>query len=206
MADKPKLGSELVLYQTEDGSTRVEVRLENETVWLTQNQMAELFESSIPNVSIHIRNIFQEGELRQDSVVKEFLTTAADGKKYQTRFYNLDVIISVGYRIKSLRGTQFRIWATKRLREYIVKGSTMDDERLKQSGGGGFFEELLARIRDIRSSEKVFFSSSASETSLRTPARSRTATRSPRPNANTRNSASWTPQTPARSKWTSRRP
>jgi hypothetical protein len=157
MADKPKLGSELVLYQTEDGSTRVEVRLENETVWLTQNQMAELFESSIPNVSIHIRNIFQEGELRQDSVVKEFLTTAADGKNYQTRFYNLDVIISVGYRVKSLRGTQFRIWATKRLREYIVKGFTMDDERLKQTGGGGYFEELLARIRDIRSSEKVFW-------------------------------------------------
>jgi hypothetical protein len=157
MAEQPKSGSELVLYQTEDGSTRVEVRLENETVWLTQNQMAELFETSIPNVSIHIRNIFQEGELRQDSVVKEFLTTAADGKNYQTRFYNLDVIISVGYRVKSLRGTQFRIWATKRLREYIVKGFTMDDERLKQAGGGGYFEELLARIRDIRSSEKVFW-------------------------------------------------
>ena len=157
MAEEPKSGSELVLYQTEDGSTRVEVRLENETVWLTQNHMAELFETSVPNVSIHIRNIFQDGELRQDSVVKEFLTTAADGKNYQTRFYNLNVIISVGYRVKSLRGTQFRIWATKRLREYIVKGFTMDDERLKQAGGGGYFEELLARIRDIRSSEKVFW-------------------------------------------------
>jgi hypothetical protein len=157
MAETPKSSSELVLYQTEDGSTRVEVRLENETVWLTQNQMAELFESSVPNVSIHIRNIFKEGELRQDSVVKEFLTTAADGKNYQTRFYNLDVIISVGYRVKSLRGTQFRIWATQRLREYIVQGFTMDDERFKEAGGGVYFERLLARIRDIRSSEKVFW-------------------------------------------------
>jgi hypothetical protein len=157
MADEPKPKSELVLYQTEDGRTRVEVRLENETVWLTQAQMAELFESSIPNVSIHIRNIFKEGELQQNSVVKEFLTTATDGKNYLTRFYNLDVIISVGYRVKSLRGTQFRIWATQRLREYIVKGFTMDDDRLKQAGSGGYFDELLARIRDIRSSEKVFW-------------------------------------------------
>jgi hypothetical protein len=157
MADDTKPKSELVLYQTEDGRTRVDVRLENETVWLSQAQMAELFESSIPNVSIHLRNVFKEGELRQDSVVKEFLTTAADGKNYLTRFYNLDVIISVGYRVKSLRGTQFRIWATQRLREYIVKGFAMDDERLKQAGGGGYFDELLARIRDIRSSEKVFW-------------------------------------------------
>ncbi len=133
------------------------MRLENETVWLTQAQMAELFESSVPNVSIHIRNLFKEGELRQSSVLKEFLTTAADGKNYLTRFYNLDVIISVGYRVKSLRGTQFRIWATQRLREFIIKGFTLDDERLKQAGGGGHFEELLERIRDIRSSEKVFW-------------------------------------------------
>ncbi|MBI4333764.1 MAG: virulence RhuM family protein [Chloroflexi bacterium] len=119
--------------------------------------MAELFQTSIPNVSMHIRNVFAEGELQPGSVVKEFLTTAADGKNYKTSFYNLDVIISVGYRVKSHRGTQFRIWATQRLREYIVKGFTLDDERLKQGGGGNYFEELLARIRDIRSSEKVFW-------------------------------------------------
>lgn len=147
----------MLLYQTSDGRTRLEVRLENETVWLNQNQMAELFQTSIPNVSMHIRNIFAEGELQQSSVVKEFLTTAADSKNYQTKFYNLDVIISVGYRVKSHRGTQFRIWATQRLREYIVKGFTMDDERLKRGGGGNYFEELLARLRDIRSSEKVFW-------------------------------------------------
>jgi hypothetical protein len=149
--------SQLLLYQTEDGKTRLEVRLENETVWLTQNQMAELFQTSIPNVSMHIRNVFAEGELQPGSVVKEFLTTAADGKNYQTKFYNLDVIISVGYRVKSHRGTQFRIWATQRLREYIVKGFALDDERFKRAGGGNYFEELLARIRDIRSSEKVFW-------------------------------------------------
>ncbi len=154
-AGKP--GGEIVLYQTEDQQTRIQVRLENETVWLTQTQMAELFQTSVPNVSMHIRNIFAEGELRPESVVKEFLTTAADGKNYRTGHYNLDVIISVGYRVKSHRGTQFRIWATQRLREYIIKGFTLDDERLKQTGGGGYFEELLARIRDIRSSEKVFY-------------------------------------------------
>ena len=148
---------QFLLYQTSDGQTRLEVRLENETVWLTQNQMAELFQTSIPNVSMHIRNVFGEGELQPDSVVKEFLTTATDGKNYQTKFYNLDVIISVGYRVKSHRGTQFRIWATQRLREYIVKGFALDDERLKRAGDGNYFEELLARIRDIRSSEKVFW-------------------------------------------------
>ena len=155
MNDEPQ--SQLLLYQTEDGKTRLEVRLENETVWLTQNQMAELFQTSIPNVSMHIRNVFAEGELQPGSVVKEFLTTAADGKNYQTKFYNLDVIVSVGYRVKSHRGTQFRIWATQRLREYIVKGFALDDERFKRAGGGNYFEELLARIRDIRSSEKVFW-------------------------------------------------
>ena len=155
MNDEPQ--SQLLLYQTEDGKTRLEVRLENETVWLTQNQMAELFQTSIPNVSMHIRNVFAEGELQPGSVVKEFLTTAADRKNYQTKFYNLDVIISVGYRVKSHRGTQFRIWATQRLREYIVKGFALDDERFKRAGGGNYFEELLARIRDIRSSEKVFW-------------------------------------------------
>ena len=155
---KPK--SELILYQTEDNRTRIEVRLENETVWLTQAQMAELFETTIPNVSMHIRNILAEGELQAGSVVKEFLTTAADGKNYTTKFYNLDVIISVGYRVKSHRGTQFRQWATQRLREYIVKGFTMDDERLKNPPGKGqkdYFDELLQRIRDIRSSERRFY-------------------------------------------------
>ena len=153
----PAPGDEFLLYQTEDGRTRIQCRFENETIWLTQAQMAELFQTSIPNVSMHIRNVFAEGELQADSVVKESLTTAADGKNYTTKFFNLDVIISVGYRVKSLRGTQFRIWATQRLREYIVKGFTMDDERLKQRGAGNYFEELLARIRDIRSSEKVFW-------------------------------------------------
>ena len=155
--NEPAPKSEVILYQTEDGKTRLEVRVDKDTVWLTQNQMADLFQTSIPNVSMHIRNLFSENELRPDSVVKEFLTTAADGKNYQTRFYNLDVIISVGYRVKSQRGTQFRMWATQRLREYIVKGFALDDERLKRSGGGNYFEELLARIRDIRSSEKVFW-------------------------------------------------
>ena len=157
MSDETLPQSEIILYQTEDGQTRVQVRLEQETVWLTQKLMAELFQTSIPNVSMHIRNVFAEGELQAGSVVKEFLTTAADGKSYNTQHYNLDVIISVGYRVKSQRGTQFRIWATQRLREYIVKGFTMDDERLKQSGGGAYFDELLERIRDIRSSEKAFW-------------------------------------------------
>ena len=148
---------ELILYQTGDGKTRVEVRLQDETVWLSQKLMAELFQTSVPNINMHIGNIFEEGELAADSVIKDFLTTAADGKNYQTKFYNLDVIISVGYRVKSLRGTQFRIWATQRLREYLIKGFTLDDERLKQAGGGRYFDELLARIRDIRSSEKVFW-------------------------------------------------
>jgi len=155
MSNEPH--SQFLLYQASDGQTRLEVRLENETVWLSQNQMAELFQTSIPNVSMHIRNVFAEGELQPGAVVKEFLTTAADGKNYKTSFYNLDVIISVGYRVKSHRGTQFRIWATQRLREYIVKGFSLDDQRLKRAGGGNYFEELLARIRDIRSSEKVFW-------------------------------------------------
>ena len=157
MSDEILPQSEFILYQTEDGGTRVQCRFENETVWLTQQQMAELFQTTKQNVGQHLKSLFAEGELVQDSVVKESFTTAADGKNYATRFYNLDVIISVGYRVKSLRGTQFRIWATQRLREYIVKGFTMDDERLKQSGGGEYFDELLERIRDIRSSEKAFW-------------------------------------------------
>ena len=155
MSNEPQ--SLFLLYQTSDGQTRLEVRLENETVWLSQNQMAELFQTTKQNISLHIRNIFKEGELPECSVVKEYLTTAADGKNYKTSFYNLDVIISVGYRVKSHRGVQFRIWATQRLREYIVKGFTLDDERLKRAGGGNYFDELLARIRDIRSSEKAFW-------------------------------------------------
>ena len=155
MSDEPK--SQLLLYQAPDGRTRLEVRLQGETVWLTQAQMAELFQRERSVITKHIRNIFEEGELAEDSVCAEFCTTAADGKNYQTVHYNLDVIISVGYRVKSHRGTQFRIWATQRLREYIVKGFTLDDERLKRAGGGNYFEELLARIRDIRSSEKVFW-------------------------------------------------
>ncbi len=157
MSDEALPQSEIIFYQTEDGGTRVQCRFENETVWLTQQQMAALFQTTKQNVGLHLKNLFAERELVQDSVVKESFTTAADGKRYATRFYNLDVIISVGYRVKSLRGTQFRIWATRRLREYIVKGFTMDDERLKQSGGGEYFDELLERIRDIRSSEKVFW-------------------------------------------------
>lgn len=149
--------SNIIIYQTEDGKTKIETRLEDETVWLTQAQLCELFQKSKATVSEHIKNIFEEGELDSNSVVRNFRTTAADGKSYNTAFYNLDVIISVGYRVKSHQGTKFRQWATARLREYIVKGFTMNDELLKQAGGGNYFEELLARIRDIRSSEKVFW-------------------------------------------------
>ncbi len=149
--------SEFLLYNTEDGRTRIQVRLENETVWLTQKSMAELFQKDVRTINEHIQNIFDEGELDSESVIRKFRIPAADGKLYETNHYNLDVIISVGYRVKSHRGTQFRIWATQRLREYIIKGFTLDDERLKEAGGGNYFDELLARIRDIRSSEKVFW-------------------------------------------------
>lgn len=147
----------LIIYQTEDGRTKIDVRMEDETVWLSQTQMAELFQTTKQNISLHINNVFKEGELSQNTVVKEYLTTASDGKNYRTNFYNLDVIISVGYRVKSLRGTQFRIWANSILKEYLVKGFSMNDELLKKAGGGNYFDELLARIRDIRSSEKVFW-------------------------------------------------
>ena len=150
--------SELLLYQTEDGQTKIDVRLEEETVWLSQKQMVELFQTTKQNVSLHIRNIFNEGELDEISVVKDYLTTASDGKQYSINFYNLDVIISVGYRVKSHRGTQFRIWATKQLKEYIVKGFVLNDEKLKETGyTNQYFEELFERIRDIRSSEKIFY-------------------------------------------------
>lgn len=148
---------ELILYQTEDGKTKIEVRLQDETVWLSLKQLADLFQRDNSVVSKHIRNIFAEGELAPDAVIANFAITASDGKTYQVDHYNLDMIIAVGYRVNSLRGTQFRIWATHRLREYIIKGFTMDDERLKQAGGGNYFDELLARIRDIRSSEKMFW-------------------------------------------------
>jgi len=157
MKPNPKSKSEIVLYQTEDGKTRLEVQFQGETAWLTQKLMSELFQKDVRTINEHIQNIFEEGELSPDLVIRKFRITAADGKSYETQHYNLDVIISVGYRVKSHRGTQFRIWATQRLREYIVKGFTMDDERLKRGGGGNYFEELLARIRDIRSSEKVFW-------------------------------------------------
>lgn len=149
--------SNLLIYQSEDGVTRIETRLEGETVWLTQAQLCELFQKSKATISEHIKHVFEEGELEEISVVRKFRTTAADGKNYEMTYYNLDVIISVGYRVKSHQGTKFRQWATARLREYIVKGFTMNDELLKQAGGGNYFGELLARIRDIRSSEKVFW-------------------------------------------------
>jgi len=150
--------SEILLYQTEDGQTKIDVRLEDETVWLNQKQMVALFQTTKQNVSLHIRNVFKEGELDEKSVVKDYLTTAADGKNYSTKYYNLDVIISVGYRVKSHRGTQFRIWATNQLREYLIKGFVLNDERLKETGHTNkYFDELLERIRDIRSSEKIFY-------------------------------------------------
>lgn len=153
--DLPAPGdSQIVIYQAGSGATRLEVRLQEETVWLTQQLMAELFQTTKQNIGQHLKNIFSEGDLIEDSVVKKFFTTAADGKEYKTNFYNLDAIISVGYRIKSGVATRFRQWATTRLREYIVKGFTLDDERFK--GGSGlvdYFDELLARIREIRASE-----------------------------------------------------
>lgn len=149
--------SEIIIYQTDNGDTRIEVRLENENVWLSQNQMAILYQVKKQNISYHLINIFKEGELVEDSVVKEFLTTAADGKAYKTLYYNLDAIISVGYRVNGHRGTQFRIWATNRLKEYLIKGFTLDDARLKSGNQPNYFQELLDRIRDIRSSEKIFY-------------------------------------------------
>ena len=149
--------TEFLLYESEDGQTRIEVRMTGETVWLNLMQLTDLFGRDKSVISRHIKNLFDEGELRPEAVVAKYATTAADGKTYQVDHYNLDVIISVGYRVKSQRGTQFRIWATQRLREYLIKGFAMDDERLKAAGGGRYFDELLARIRDIRSSEKVFW-------------------------------------------------
>ncbi len=157
---KEEQKGEIILYQAENGTTKIEVRLENENVWLTQKMMAELFQTTPQNITIHLKNIFDEGELMEDSTCKDFLQVQNEGSRRVERkqkLYNLDAIISVGYRIKSHIATKFRIWATERLKEYIVKGFTMDDERLKQMGGGGYWYELLNRIRDIRSSEKVLY-------------------------------------------------
>lgn len=151
------MSGEIVLYQLDDGTPAVEVRLEDDTVWVTQAQLVELFQSSKANISEHIKNVFEEGELEEEAVVRKFRTTAADGKSYLTAHYNLDVILSVGYRVKSKVATRFRIWATERLREYLIKGFAMDDAKLKELGGGRYWRELLERIRDIRSSEKVLY-------------------------------------------------
>ena len=149
--------NQIIIYKTEDGVTKIDVRLENETVWLSLDQIAELFQRDKSTISRHIKNVFEEGELQKDAVVANFATTATDGKTYQVDHYNLDVIISVGYRVKSLRGTQFRIWANNVLKEYMIKGFAMNDDLLKLSGGGDYFKELLERIKDIRSSERVFY-------------------------------------------------
>ena len=149
--------SELIIYTTQDGLTKIDVTFQGDTVWLSIDQMASLFQRDKSTISRHIKNIFKEGELDRNSVVANFATTASDGKIYNVIYYNLDVIISVGYRVKSVRGTQFRIWAIGILKEYLKKGFAMDDKRLKELGGGGYFRELLERIRDIRASEKVFY-------------------------------------------------
>ncbi len=149
--------SEIIIYRTEDGNTKIDVKFQDETVWLTQAQLCELYQTSKSNISEHIKHIFEEGELDEISVVRKFRTTGADGKNYNVTHYNLDMIISLGYRVKSFIATQFRRWATERLKEYMIKGFTMDDERLKNLGGGNYWKELLDRIRDIRSSEKVMY-------------------------------------------------
>lgn len=162
MADKDTLSTnenqgEIVIYQTDDGDTKIDVRFVDETVWLTQAQLCELYQTSKSNISEHIKHIFEEGELDEISVVRKFRTTASDGKSYNVAYYNLDMIISLGYRVKSIVATNFRRWATDRIKEYMIKGFTMDDERLKNLGGGNYWKELLDRIRDIRSSEKVMY-------------------------------------------------
>ncbi|RJO66023.1 MAG: hypothetical protein C4523_14190 [Myxococcales bacterium] len=152
--------SDILFYQADDGQSRIEVRMVNETVWLSLKQMAELFQRDMSVISKHISNVYEEGELEPGATLAKFATVQTEGERQVTRaieYYNLDVIISVGYRVKSHRGTQFRKWATERLRDYLIKGFALDDERLKRQGGGNYFDELLARIRDIRSSEKVFW-------------------------------------------------
>ena len=149
--------NQIIIYQGEDGETRIEVKFTGETVWLSQQQLCELYNTSKANVSEHIKHIYEDGELDEDSVVRKFRTTAADGKSYNVNYYNLDMIISLGYRIRSVIATRFRKWATERLKEYIIKGFTLDDDRLKGNGGGAYWRELLDRIHDIRSSEKVMY-------------------------------------------------
>ncbi|WP_439535847.1 virulence RhuM family protein [Methyloversatilis sp.] len=150
--------SELILYTTEDGLSQIRLRADQQTVWLTQLEMAELFDATKQNISLHLKNVFKDGELSEDSVVKESLTTAADGKRYRTQLYNLDAILAVGYRVRSPRGVQFRRWASTVLKEYLLKGFVLDDERLKNPDGRpDHFDEMLARIRDIRASEKRFY-------------------------------------------------
>jgi len=153
----PVPGGEFLLYQTEDGHTRVECRFAEESLWLSQASMAELFQTSKQNIAKHLKAIFAEGELAENSVVNSWLTTATDGKRYRVLHYNLAAVLAVGYRVRSLRGTQFRRWATERLEDYLVKGFVLDDERLKAAGGGNYFDELLRRIRNIRAPEKVFW-------------------------------------------------
>ena len=157
MTEIQKNEGQILLYQTEDGRQRIEVHLEDETVWLSQKLMAELFQTTPQNINMHLKNIFSEGEVIANSVIKESLITAADGKKYRTQLYRLEAIIAVGYRVSSHRGIQFRQWATQQLKEYIVKGFILDDERLSKSGKIDYFDELLERIRTIRSSEKRFY-------------------------------------------------
>ena len=147
----------VLIYVSKNGKVKVDVNINNDDVWMSQELMAKLYDTTKNNISMHLKNIFEEGKLKKDSVVKKFLTTASDGKKYNVIHYNLDAIIAVGYRINSKKATDFRIWATRVLKEYMIKGFTLDDERLKNNGDSPYFEELLARIRDIRSSEKVFW-------------------------------------------------
>lgn len=149
--------NKVIIYTASDGQTKIDVKLEDETLWLTQAQMCELYQTSKSNISEHIKHIIEEGELQEDSVVRKFRTTATDGKSYLTTFYNLDMIIALGYRVRSIIATRFRQWATLRLKEYMIKGFTLDDERLKKLGGGGYWKELLDRIRDIRATEKVMY-------------------------------------------------
>ncbi len=147
----------MIIYVSKDGNIKVDVNILNEDLWMSQDVMANLYDTTKNNISMHLKNIFDEGELQKDSVVKKFLTTASDGKSYNVLHYNLDAIIAVGYRINSKKATEFRIWATKVLKEYMIKGFVLNDEKLKNNGSSPYFEELLARIRDIRSSEKVFW-------------------------------------------------
>jgi hypothetical protein len=151
-------GKNIIIYNTADGKASVSLYAKDGSVWMNQNQLSELFDTSVPNISMHISNILKEGELSQNSVIKEYLTTATDGKEYNVTFYSLDMILAIGFRVRSKRGTQFRIWANRNLKEYMIKGFVMDDERLKNPDGRpDYFDELLERIRDIRSSEKRFY-------------------------------------------------